>query len=156
MVANHVPLSPVSFLNRSAEVFSEGAGVVAGDGSTVTYAQLLDRATRLAHQTRASGVAAGDRVAVLAPNDLPLLEGHYGIPAAGAVLVALNTRLSAREYAEILEHSSAKVLIVDHSLLDRLGDGLRDRVPGLKLVLEVTDGEPSPLADGDYERWLAG
>jgi fatty-acyl-CoA synthase len=155
MVANQVPLSPVSFLNRSAEVFADDVGVVAGDGTTVTHAGLLGRAARLAGQVRAAGVGQGERVAVLAPNDLPLLEAHYGVPAAGAVLVALNTRLSATEYVEILGHSSAGVLIVDHSLLDRLGDKLRDRVPGLKLVLEVTQGALSSVADADYETWLA-
>ncbi|GAB3686201.1 hypothetical protein GCM10027597_37630 [Saccharopolyspora tripterygii] len=84
-------LSPVSFLERAAAVFADRPAVVDGDRRD-TYARLWQRAQRLAGLLAARGVQPGDRVAVLSPNTHLLLEAHYGVPLAGAVLVALNTR----------------------------------------------------------------
>ena len=111
-----VPLTPLSFLRRSAEVWPDYAAVVDVDGTTISYREFLDRAARMADALRAAGVRTGDRVAVLAPNSSTLLVAHFGVPGAGAVLVALNTRLAPAEYAYILNHSRARVLIVDSSL----------------------------------------
>jgi fatty-acyl-CoA synthase len=107
------PLTPTAFLQRSAEVFGDRTAVVDGD-RRFTYAELHDRSGRLAGGLRvALGVKPGDRVAVLAPNTHLLLESHYGVPLAGAVLVALNYRLSASELGAILRHSGATVLLCD-------------------------------------------
>ncbi|MEV0089069.1 acyl--CoA ligase family protein [Saccharopolyspora sp. NPDC050642] len=105
-------LSPVSFLERAAAVFADRPAVVDGT-QRYTYAQFWDRAQRLAGMLAAQGVRPGDRVAVLSPNTHVLLEAHYGVPLAGAVLVALNTRLAASEIGYILEHSGARLAIVD-------------------------------------------
>jgi fatty-acyl-CoA synthase len=111
------PLTPAAFLARAGAVYAERVAVVDGDVRH-TYAQFLDRALRLAGALRALGVAPGERVAVLAPNTHVLLEAHYGVPFAGAVLVALNPRLTARDLAAIVRHAGAKVLVHDHEFED--------------------------------------
>ncbi len=110
-------LTPTAFLHRSAGVFADKVAVIDGDARW-TYAQLLDRCTRLAGALHASGVAPGERVAVLAPNSHVLLESHYGVPLAGAVLVALNMRLTAVDLGYIIGHSDAKILIYDAEFED--------------------------------------
>jgi len=108
-------LSPVSFLRRSAYVYPDKVAVVHGDRRT-TYRELDKRCDRFASALRGAGVGPGDRVACLAPNIPALLEAHYGVPASGAVLVAINTRLSRDEVAYILEHSGARLVLCDHEL----------------------------------------
>lgn len=154
MDANWVALSPISFLNRAADVFGDKVGVLCGDGSPLVYGELRARARRLADAVSQWGVEQGDRVAVLAPNDLPLLEAHFGIPAAGGVLVALNTRLAPREYAHILNHSRPRLLIVDHSLIDRV-EAIVGGIDSIEAVLEISSGELSAVADRDYEDWVS-
>ncbi len=111
------PLTPTSFLDRSAVVYAGRRAVVDG-GQCWTYAALAERSRRQAGMLHALGVEPGDRVAVLAPNSALLLESHFGVPYAGAALVALNVRLTVTELGYILAHSSAKVLLVDASLGD--------------------------------------
>ena len=105
-------LTPTAFLRRSAMVFADKTAVIDGD-ARFTYAQLHERCVRLAGALRATGVQTGDRVAVLAPNSHVLLEAHYGVPFAGAVLVALNTRLTPADLSYIIAHSDAGILIYD-------------------------------------------
>ena len=105
-------LTPTAFLRRSALVFADKTAVIDGD-QRWTYAQLYERCARLAGALRDAGVQPGERVAVLAPNTHVLLEAHYGVPFAGAVLVALNVRLTAADLGYIIEHSGAQVLIYD-------------------------------------------
>jgi fatty-acyl-CoA synthase len=112
-------LSPLSFLGRSAEVFGDKVAVVSGE-RRLTYREFAAEATRLAHALRSCGVEPGDRVAYLSPNLPEMLVGHFAVPLAGAVLVAINTRLSAEEIRYILDHSGSTVLIVHSSLLDSI------------------------------------
>jgi fatty-acyl-CoA synthase len=108
-------LTPLAFLERSAAAFPERTAVVDGD-RRLTWAQFRERARRLAVALQESGIEKGDRVALLAPNVTELLEAHYGVPAAGAVLVAINTRLKPEEVSYILEHSGSRLVAVDPSL----------------------------------------
>jgi acyl-CoA synthetase (AMP-forming)/AMP-acid ligase II len=124
------PLTPLAFLERAADVFADKTAIVYGD-RRVTYREFAAEATRLASALRASGVAPGDRVAYLVPNLPEMLVAHFGVPLAGAVLVAVNTRLAPAEVAHICRHSGAKVLVVDAGLhasvapvVDELGAGL--------------------------------
>ena len=110
--ANYVPLSPVSFLARSAAVHPRKIAVIHGD-RRFTYAQFHARCRRLASALKRRGIRRGDTVAIMAPNVPAMLEAHYGIPMAGAVLNALNFRLDARSVAVCLEHGEAKLVIVD-------------------------------------------
>ena len=145
-----VPLTPLSFLRRSADVFGSKVAVVDVDRPDTTYAGLRDRADRLADAVRGVGLDVGDRVAVLALNGLPLLEAHYGIPGAGGVLVAMNTRLSSAEYTFILEHSGARILIVDRALAPLIAEC---DLSGLDLVVGIGDTGIAGVVD--YEQWLA-
>ena len=111
------PLSPTSFLDRSALVFGDRPAVIDGE-RTFTYAELHDRCGRLAGALRAAGVNPGDRVSTLVPNTHVALEAHFGVAWAGGVLNALNTRLSAGELAWIVGHAGSRILICDHSLLE--------------------------------------
>jgi len=141
------PLTPLAFLARSARVY--GDRIAVRDGVfEVTYAELAERARRLAGALRESGVEPGDRVAVLSPNSHVLLESHYGVPASGAALVALNTRLAPAEIGDILDHSGANVLIHDESLRGQAQDALgiaEGRIRGIE----------AGTADSTYERILS-
>ena len=105
-------LTPVSFLVRSAYVFPDKTAVVHGS-RRYTYRQLEERVNRLASALRGAGMNKHDRVAFICPNIPPMLEAHYGVPAAGGILVAINTRLSSDEIGYILRHSGATFLFVD-------------------------------------------
>src|ERR671919_208830 len=135
-------LTPLAFLERTAAAFPERTAVVDGP-LRLTWAGLRERVRRLAVALQRGGIEKGDRVAFLAPNVTELLEAHFGVPAAGAVLVAINTRLNADEVQYILEHSGSRMLVVDPSLAP-----LADKAP-VEQVL-VTG------AEGDYEAFLDG
>src|SRR5438552_17716999 len=108
-------LSPGSFLTRSAYVCPDKIAVVHG-ARRYTYRQLEERVNRLASALRTAGLAKHDRVAFLCPNIPAMLEAHFGVPAAGGILVAINTRLVADEIAYILKHSGSRFLFVDAAL----------------------------------------
>src|SRR3954451_2458535 len=154
--ATHVSrteLDPVTFLRRSAATYPDRVAVV-DDELRRTYAALQERVNRLASALRARGLEHLDRVAALCPNVPELLELHFGVPAAGGVLVAVNVRLSAVEVAYIVEHSGARVLFVDPGLEDLTADVPEDveRVvlgDGYERLLDEGDpgGVPSLLRD---------
>jgi fatty-acyl-CoA synthase len=108
-------LTPISFLRRSASVFPDRTAVVHGE-RRYSYRELEDRVDRLVRALHAAGLERGDRVAFLSPNTPAMLEAHYGVPAAGGVLVAVNTRLNSEEVGQILDHSGARFLFVDAEL----------------------------------------
>ena len=143
--AYRTELSPLSFLRRSAYVFPDKVAVVHGERRT-TYREFERRVNRLASALRAAGVEPGERVAFLAPNIPALLEAHYGVPAAGAVLVAINTRLARQEVTQILAHCGARVVFCDHELID-LVEGMS---------LDVVRIDDTGMPDDPYEQFLAG
>ncbi|WP_433799643.1 acyl--CoA ligase family protein [Actinomycetospora sp. CA-084318] len=146
-------LTPLSFLRRSAAVYPDRTAIVHGS-SRWTYAEFGRDAQRLARGLRASGVQPGDRVACLLPNVPAMLHAHFGVPLAGAVLVAVNTRLSAEEVRYILDHSGATMLIVDSELLAAV-DPIRDSLETVREIVVHTDPEgPGTGADG-YAELLA-
>jgi fatty-acyl-CoA synthase len=111
--AHRTELSPLRFLERSVLVYPGKVAVVHED-RRYTYREFGERVNRLASALRAAGLRKGDRVAFICPNIPALLETHYGVPAAGGLLVALNYRLNAQDIGYILEHSGARFLFVDH------------------------------------------
>jgi fatty-acyl-CoA synthase len=133
-------LNPLDFLARSAAVYPNRIAVAEGE-RRFTYAQLQERVHRLASALRRQGVAPGDRVAVLAPNNLLALEAHFGVPLLGAVLVMLNTRLQAQELEWILRHCEAKVLLADPQLVRPNFEPILDNYEAL-----LGEGE-TPFAD---------
>jgi fatty-acyl-CoA synthase len=139
-------LSPVSFLRRSAYMFPEKTAVVYG-GRRYSYSELEERVNRLASRLRDSGLGKGERVAFLCPNTPPMLEGHFAVPAAGLVLVAINTRLGRDEVTYIVEHSGAKMVFVDAEL-EALLDDVDDEVERIRIDDTGEPGDP-------YEDYLA-
>ena len=153
MQANRVELTPLTFLERAALAFGERTALVHGERRS-TYRDLRRRAHRLATALRAAGIVPGDRVAVLAPNSPVLLESHFGVPLAGGVLVAINTRLSCGEVGYILNHSGARVLLVDTELAPLVAPVLGE-CPALETVVYVADADaPPPIGAAEYERFL--
>jgi fatty-acyl-CoA synthase len=159
--ANFIPLSPLSFLPRAAHIWPDKIAVIHGD-ARCSYRELYRRARRLAGALVARGIGLGDTVAVMAPNIPPLLEAHFGVPMAGAVLNAINTRLDAAAVAFILEHGEAKLLIADreYGAVIRAAVAQLDRkIP----VIEIDDAAREPHDDSaargfgelDYEAFLA-
>jgi fatty-acyl-CoA synthase len=110
--ANHAPLSPLTFLERAAAVFPRRTAVVHG-ALRRSWGELYGRCRRLAHALARRGLGRGDTVAVMLPNTPEMVEAHFGIPMAGCVLNAMNTRLDADSIAFMLDHGEAKVFIVD-------------------------------------------
>jgi fatty-acyl-CoA synthase len=140
----NTPLTPLAFLARSAEVYPDKPAIVYGERRH-TYAQFGAEATRVAHALRGSGIAPGDRVAYLLPNIPEMLVAHFAVPLAGAVLVAINTRLSTEEVRYILDHSGAKVLVVDAALYPTVAPVAGE----LKTVEEIiTVIDPASPGDG--------
>ena len=125
-------LTPLAFLERAADVFADKTAIAYGDRRT-SYSEFGAEATRLAHALRASGVQRGDRVAYMCPNIPEMLVANFGVPLAGAVLVPINTRLSAEEVRYICDHSGAKLLVVDTEYLPALAPVLDT----LQTVVEV-------------------
>ena len=154
--ANHQPLTPLSFLAWSAHVYPDKCAVIHGD-LRYSYAQFYERCRRLAGALRGRGIGPGDTVAVMAPNVPAMLEAHYGVPVAGAVLNALNYRLDAGTIAFILGHGEARALITDREFSPVVADALEHLGRDI-LVIDIDD----PLAEGgallgetDYEAFLA-
>ena len=108
-------LNPVDFLYRAAYLYPDKVAVAAGK-RRYSYRELAERSWRLANALRSAGLAKGDRVAALLFNSPAMLEAHFGVPAAGGILVAVNNRLSSAEVGYILQHSGAKYLLLDAAL----------------------------------------
>ena len=155
--ANYVPLTPISFLKRSAQVFADKTAVIYGERQ-YSYRELMERCVRLASALARLGVCRGDTVAVLAPNLPAMLECHYGVPMLGAVLNTINIRLDAETIGFILRHGEAKVFIVDREFAGLASSALA----GLEVkphVVEIVDPivTTSACIGGiEYESMLAG
>ena len=159
--ANYVALSPVSFVERSAEVFGDLPAVVHG-ARRYTWAQTRERSARLAAALRARGITRGSTVSVMLPNTPEMVEAHYAVPALNAVLNTLNTRLDAPLLAWQLSHCEAQVLITDREFAGTIASALqilRAEHGREILVVDVCDSEYSGSGDRvgalEYEAWLA-
>ncbi|HOB95196.1 MAG TPA: acyl-CoA synthetase [Aquabacterium sp.] len=159
--ANFTALSPVSFVERSAEIFGDLPAVVHG-ARRYTWAQVRDRAARLAAALRALGVGRGTTVSVMLPNTPEMVEAHYAVPALNAVLNTLNTRLDAPLLAWQLHHCEASVLITDRefaAVMKPALAALRNEHGREVIVIDVDDSEYTGPGDRlgslEYEALLA-
>ena len=157
--ANYAALSPLSFIERSAEVYPDRLAVVHGDLRR-SWAEVFTRCRQLASALEKHGIVKGDTVAVMLPNTPPMVEAHFGIPVTGAVLNALNTRLDAETIAFMLDHGEAKVVIVDPEFAGVMQKALALRkATTALLVIDVEDklfsGEVKRLGSMTYEDFLA-
>ncbi len=157
--ANYQPLTPLTFLQRSAKVYPAHTAIIHGRQRR-TYAQFYDRSRQLASALASRGIGKGDTVSVMLANTPPMLECHYGVPMTGAVLNTLNTRLDAAILAFTLEHAETKVLIVDREFSSLMHEALA-MVKGTKpFVIDYDDPEfaqDGPLiGEIEYEAFVAG
>uniref|UniRef100_A0A7N0UUI0 AMP-dependent synthetase/ligase domain-containing protein n=1 Tax=Kalanchoe fedtschenkoi TaxID=63787 RepID=A0A7N0UUI0_KALFE len=146
--ANYVPLTPISFLERSAVVYRERVSVVYGS-VRFTWGETRERCVRLASALSVLGVSRGDVVAALAPNIPAMYELHFGVPMAGAVLCALNIRLDSAMVSVLLRHSEAKVIFVDYQFIG-IAKGAFDilSAKGFKLptLILIAECDPKQLS----------
>ena len=155
--ANFAPLTPLVFLDWSADVHPEHLAVVHG-ARRYTWRQVRDRCRRLASALGALGIGRGDTVALLLANTPEMIEAHFGVPMTGAVMVPINIRLDAAGIAFILEHSEARVLLVDRAFA-ALATAALARLTRPPLVVDVDDAEYTGpgerIGSQEYEGLLA-
>ena len=158
--ANFAPISPIAFIERAAEVYPDRLAIVHG-GLRQTWSQTYARSRQLASALQRAGIAKNDTVAVMLPNTPPMVEAHFGVPMAGAVLNALNTRLDPETIAFMLDHGEAKVVIVDPEFAPMFAKALKMRQSTKPLlVIDVEDslflGDAQRVGSHTYEAFLAG
>lgn len=158
--ANFAPISPLSFLERAADVYPQRVAVVHGPLRR-TWAEVDARCRQLASALQRAGLGKGDTVAVMLPNVPAMVEAHFGVPMAGAVLNTLNTRLDPEAIAFMLDHGEAKAVIVDPEFAPAMQKAIalrRDVRP--LLVVDAEDalftGAAQRIGTTTYEAFLAG
>ncbi|PWW48894.1 fatty-acyl-CoA synthase [Melaminivora alkalimesophila] len=158
--ANHAPLTPLSFIERTAEVYPERLAIVHGE-LRQNWRDTYARCRRLASSLRRAGIGKNHTVAAILPNTPPMVEAHFGVPMAGAVLNTLNTRLDPETIAFMLDHGEARAVIVDPEFAPVMARALALRQSSAPiLVIEVEDALYGPAAQSlggvRYEDFLAG
>src|ERR1700710_2616671 len=155
--ANYVPLSPLSFLARSAAVYPDHVSTVY-EGRSFTWRETHERCKRFASYLAGKGIGAGDTVAAMLPNIPAMNEAHFAVPMAGAVLNALNIRLDAASIAFPLDHGGAKIILVDPEFADVISDALSLMTGPKPLVVDVDDAAfagGKRIGELEYEDALA-
>ncbi|CUB07454.1 acyl-CoA synthetase [Tepidiphilus thermophilus] len=156
--ANYVPLTPLTFLSRSAYIYPERIAVIHGK-RRYTWKQVEERARRLASALRQLGVKKNDTVAVILNNTPEMYECHFGVPGCGAVLNTINIRLDPETVAFILNHGEAKVLITDREYSKMVKEAIRIAHRPDLIVIDVDDpeytGPGERLGRIEYEEFLA-
>ncbi len=155
--ANHVPLSPLSFLERTAAVFPDRTAVIYED-RRYTWARVFDRVRRVASSLARKGIGPGDTVSILAANTPELFELHYAVPLTGAVLNTINTRLEAETVAYILEHGDARLVIADTAFSGVVKSAFEINGKALPVVDICDSNGPGGARIGEdtYEDLVAG
>ena len=154
--ANFVPLSPLSFIERTAKVYPDRLSVIHGK-RRYTWSQTYARTRQLASALKKLGIGKGDTVAIMGANTPETYEAHFGIPMAGAVLNALNIRLDAATISFILDHGEAKVLLTDKEFSTTIKKALED-CSSAPLVIDVDDilaGGGELIGEMDYEAFIS-
>jgi fatty-acyl-CoA synthase len=155
--ANYTPLSPLSFLERTAQVYPNRTSVIHGSRQ-FTWSQTYERCRRLASALKQRGIGRGDTVAVMLPNVPAMVDVHFGVPMVGAVLNTLNTRLDAEAIAFMLNHGEAKVLITDPEFAPIVSAALELLEGPKPLVIDALDPEypnTTCLGEIEYEAFIA-
>jgi len=155
--ANHVALTPLSHLQRAAHVYPDHPAVIYG-AHRVTYAQYHERCTRLASALVAKGIEPGDVVATLIPNVPAQAEAHFGVPACGAVVNTINTRLDVGTVAYIFDHGDAAAVLVDTQFIELAEAACAAMETDAPFIIEVPDaaaGHPATGRHPCYEDLLA-
>ena len=155
--ANFVPLTPLSFLERAKDIYPKYEALVY-ENRSYTWAQIYKRCIKFASALEKIGIGEGDTVSVMAFNTPEIFEAHYSVPMTGAVLNTINSRVDAKTVAYILEHSEAKVLIVDrqlHSIIDKALSQIKSK----PIIIDIQDNFADQsllkkIGDKEYEDFL--
>ena len=155
--ANFVPLTPLSFLERAKDIYPNYEALVY-ENRNYTWTQIYKRCTKFASALEKIGIGKGDTVSVMAFNTPEIFEAHYSVPMTGAVLNTINSRVDAKTVAYILEHSEAKVLIVDrqlHSIIDKALSQIKSK----PIIIDIQDNFADQsllkkIGDKEYEDFL--
>ena len=156
--ANFVPLTPLSFLERAKDIYPNYEGLIYEDRK-YTWSEIFKRCTKFASALEKIGIGTGDTVSVMAFNTPEIFEAHYSVPMCGAVLNTINTRLDAKTVAYILDHSEAKVLIVDRQLNSVIEKALS--ISKIKpIIIDIQDNFADQkllkkIGDKEYENFLS-
>lgn len=162
--ANYAVLSPLSFIKRAAEVYPQYPAVVHGFGDNVIrydWATMYRRCRQLASALKRSGVSKGDTVAVMLPNIPAMVEAHFGVPMAEAVLNTLNTRLDPQTIAYMLDHGEASAVLVDTEFSGVMSKAIQLRktdrpIRIIDIVDPVYQGPHERIGEAEYEDFIAG
>ena len=147
--ANYVPLTPLTFIERTKDVFPDYESIIYGDRS-YTWIETYKRCTKFASALEKHGIGLGDTVSIIAANTPEIFEAHYSIPMTGGVINTINTRLEAETIAYILDHSDAKLLITDSQFSPTVKKALE--LYGRKIdVIDILD-EQAMLKEGEGQR----
>ncbi len=155
--ANFVPLTPLTFLERTKDIYPNYEALVYGKRK-YSWIEVYNRACQFASSLKKIGIGKGDTVSVMAANTPELFESHYSIPMTGAVLNTINTRLDSNTVAYILEHSDAKVFIVDRQfkkIADKAISSLKKKI----IIIDINDEQANlpdegPIGEHEYENFL--
>ena len=154
--SNYVPLTPLSFLERAKDIYPNYEALVY-ETKSFTWTEVFNRCTKFASALEKIGIVEGDTVSVMTFNTPEIFEAHYSVPMTGAVLNTINSRLDAKTVAYILEHSEAKVLIIDrqlHAVAEKALSTLKDK----PIVIDVQDDFADQsllkkIGDREYEEF---
>jgi fatty-acyl-CoA synthase len=155
--ANYVPLTPLSFLARSAAIYPDHVSTVY-EGRSFTWAETYDRCRRFASYLAGRGIGVGDTVAAMLPNIPAMNELHFAVPMTGAVLNTLNIRLDAASIAFQLDHGGARIILVDPEFAGVIADALTQMKGPKPFVVDVDDASFGPakhIGEIEYEAALA-
>lgn len=155
--ANHVPLSPLTFIERSASVYPDYPAIIHGS-TRRTWSETWTRCRKLASALQKRGLNTGDTVAAMLPNVPAMFEAHFGVPLSGCVLNTLNIRLDADAISYMLEHGEAKAVLVDPEFADVIQEAVA-KLNTKPLLIDVADvefvGETQGIGEMEYEALLA-
>ena len=150
--ANYVPLSPLSFLERTKDIYPNYEAIVY-ESRSYTWSEVYNRCVKFASALEKIGIKTGDTVSIMAFNTPEIFEAHYSIPMVGAVINAINTRLDPKTINYILEHSDAKALIVDrqfHTVITKALESVKTKIT----IIDIDDKDaniPDSKKIGEYE-----
>ncbi len=157
--SNFIPLSPITFLERAKDVYPDYEALVYGDRK-YTWKQVYERSTKFANSLEKQGIGLGDTVSILAANTPELFEAHYSVPMTGAVINTINVRLDPHTIAYILDHSDAKLFIIDTQFSPTIKKALElvsKKIPIIDIVddkAQLNEDEGEKLGQWTYEEFL--
>ena len=155
--ANYVPLTPLSFLERTKDIYPNYEAIIY-ESRKYTWKEVYERCIKFASALDKIGIKNGDTVSIMAFNTPEIFEAHYSIPMVGAVINAINTRLDSKTISYILNHSDAKVLIVDrqfHEIINRALENVKNKITIIDIIdKDIDNSNFKQIGKLEYESFL--